>query len=204
MNPQFKAIWEVHQFFTSESISYVIIGGIALQWWGEPRFTRDVDVTVLVSLGEEAAVVKKILSAFSPRLSDAYKFALKNRICLVQSKEGYEIDISLGIPGYEKEVMKRSVECRLDKKHIVRVCSAEDLIIHKAVAGRPQDIADIEGIIIRQGKKLDIRYIRRWLKEFSYVLETQELLQRFEEPWKRLIGKKNKYAHRYKDFVIFC
>lgn len=189
MNPQFKAIWEVHQFFTSESIPYVIIGGIALQWWGEPRFTRDVDVTVLVNLGEEA-IVKKIFSVFSSRISKPIEFALKNRICLVRSKEGYEIDISLGIPGYEEEVMKRTVKCRLDKKHIVRICSAEDLIIHKAVASRPQDIADIEGIIVRQGKKLDIRYIRRWLKEFSYVLETQELLQRFEEPWKRLIKKK--------------
>jgi hypothetical protein len=189
MNPQFKAIWEVHQFFASESIPYVIIGGMALQWWGEPRFTRDVDVTILVNLGKEEVVVKKILSAFSPRISDAYKFALKNRICLVQSKEGYEIDISLGIPGYEKKVMKRSVECRLDKKHIVRICSAEDLIIHKAVAGRPQDLSDIEGIILRQGKKLNVKYIQKWLKEFSDILEMKELLERFEKPWKQLMEK---------------
>jgi len=187
MNLQFRAIWEIHQFFTEEQIPYVLIGGIALQWWGEPRFTRDVDVTILVNLGEEETVIKKILSAFSPRISDAMDFALKNRICLVQSKEGYEIDISLGIPGYEEEVIKRAIKCKLDENHNVRICSAEDLIIHKAIAGRPQDISDIEGIIMRQGNKLDSGYIHRWLKEISDVLGMKEILERFEKPWKQLM-----------------
>lgn len=48
MTIQFNAILEVHNFFSNEDIPYAIIGGIALQHWGEPRFTRDVDVTVLV------------------------------------------------------------------------------------------------------------------------------------------------------------
>lgn len=190
MNPQFRAIWEVHQFFTSENIPYVLIGGIALQWWGEPRFTRDVDVTILINLGNEETVIKKILSFFPPRIPNALAFALKNRICLVKSKENYEIDISLGIPGYEEEVIKRAVGCKIDKNRIVRICSAEDLIIHKAVAGRPQDISDIESIIIRQGKTLDSKYIRKWLKEFSDALEMSEILERFERHWKRLISRK--------------
>ncbi len=43
MNPQMKAIREVHEFMTARQIPYMIIGGIALQCWGEPRFTRDID-----------------------------------------------------------------------------------------------------------------------------------------------------------------
>ena len=61
----------------------------------------------------------------------------------VKSKEGYEIDISLGIPGYEEIVIERAVDCKLYKNYVVRICSAEDLIIHKAVAGRPQDLTDL-------------------------------------------------------------
>jgi len=187
MNLQLKAIKEVHQFFTSKDIPHVIIGGIALQWWGEPRFTRDVDVTILVPSGDEETVIKKVLSAFTPRISDALEFALKNRICLVKNKDGYEIDISLGVPGYEEEIMRRAVLCTLGKKISVRICSAEDLIIHKAVAGRPQDQSDIESIIIRQGKKLDIKYMRKWLKEFSQTLEIPEIRNRLEKPWKQLM-----------------
>ncbi|MEW6605922.1 MAG: nucleotidyl transferase AbiEii/AbiGii toxin family protein [bacterium] len=195
MNLQIKAAVEIHQFFTKADIPYAIIGGIALQHWGEPRFTRDVDVTILVDLGQEEATLKKILSIFSPRISDALEFALKHRVCLVQSREGIEIDISLGIPGYEQEVVKRAVECDLGSG-IVRICSAEDLIIHKAVAGRPQDLLDIDGVIIRQGKRLNVAYIRRWLKEFSRLLEMEEILQRFEEAWRRF-GKRGSVKNKY-------
>lgn len=187
MNPQLKTIREVHEFLTREGIPYALIGGIALQWWGEPRFTRDVDVTILVNLGEEEKVIKKILSVFSARIPGAMEFALKNRICLIKSKAGYEVDMSLGIPGYEEKVMSRAVKCKLEKGHIVKICSAEDLIIHKAVAGRPRDLADIESVIMRQGKKLDTAYLRKWLKEFSDALEMPEILERFERPLKELM-----------------
>jgi hypothetical protein len=52
MTPQLKAIMEIHEFLTREGIPYVLIGGIALQWWGEPRFTRDVDIAILVNSGD--------------------------------------------------------------------------------------------------------------------------------------------------------
>lgn len=154
---------------------------------GEPRFTRDVDVTVFVNLGDEAKVIKKIITVFSPRITNAFEFALKNRVCLVKTKEGYEIDISLGIPGYEEEVIKRAVECKLEKEYAVKICSAEDLIIYKAVAGRPRDIGDIEGIILRQGKRLDRDYIKKWLCEFSAMLEMPEIRERFEKLWNQLM-----------------
>lgn len=186
MNLQFKAAREVHQFFTSEKIPYVIMGGIALQCWGEPRFTRDVDVTILIPRGEEEEIIKKILSIFSPRISDALKFALEHRVCLVRSMDACEIDISLGIPGYEEEVMERAIEYDIGGGHMVRICSAEDLIVHKAVAGRPQDCADIEGIILRRGTLLHANYIRLWLKDFSRSLDIDEVLERFERPWKQL------------------
>jgi hypothetical protein len=101
MNLQFKAAWEIHQFLRKERIPCAIIGGIALQYWGEPRFTRDVDVTVMIPSSEEKKVLKKILSIFPPRIPDALQFALKNRICLIKNKDGCEIDLSLGIQGYE-------------------------------------------------------------------------------------------------------
>jgi len=67
----------------------------------------------------------------------------------------------------------------------VRVCSAEDLVIHKSVAGRPQDLRDIEGIIYRQGDRLDAGYIRSWLRQFGEILEAPEVEGRFEQIWRR-------------------
>ncbi len=186
MSLQFDAAWEAHQLFVKQGIPYAIIGGIAVQYWGEPRFTRDVDITILVALGEEEMTLRKILAVFSQRIPDALEFSLKHRVCLVQSENGCEIDISLGIPGYEEEVVKRAVESDLGNGNIVQICSAEDLIIHKAIAGRPQDLADINGVITRQGNTLDADYVRHWLRQFSLLLEMDEIIERFEEPWRRL------------------
>ena len=67
----------------------------------------------------------------------------------------------------------------------VRLCSAEGLIVHKVVAGRPQDVRDIEGIIYRQGDALDAAYVRRWLREFADLLADPEIQERFERPWRQ-------------------
>jgi hypothetical protein len=67
----------------------------------------------------------------------------------------------------------------------LNICSAEDLIIHKALAWRPQDLADIQGVIDRQGDRLDVRYIRSWLGQFSKALDDAELLERFERSFRK-------------------
>lgn len=44
--------------------------------------------------------------------------------------------MTLGLPGYEESVIARAVGYDLGGGRGVRLCSAEDLIVHKAVAGR--------------------------------------------------------------------
>jgi len=180
MNSHLSAILEVHRFLSARRIPYAIIGGIAVQYWGMPRFTRDIDVTVLVTLGGERAFLEDFLASFRPRIVDALEFAVQHRICLAMSSEGHEIDVSLGIPGYEEEVITRAVECDFGGGTAFMICTAEDLIIHKAMAGRPQDLADIEGVVIRQVSALNTTYIRQWLQKLSLLLEDEEVLQRFE------------------------
>lgn len=79
--------------------------------------------------------------------------------------------------------MQRAQSFKPAPRKIIRVCSAEDLIIHKAVAGRPQDLSDLQSVIYRNAEKLDLTYIRSWLKEFSLILEADEVLQHFEKAW---------------------
>jgi hypothetical protein len=40
MNQRESAAWEMHCFFDHLEVQYVIIGGLAVQHWGEPRFTQ--------------------------------------------------------------------------------------------------------------------------------------------------------------------
>ena len=57
----------------------------------------------------------------------------------------------------------------------------------KAVARRPKDIADIEGLLTTN-PDLDLDHIRHHLREFSSVLEMPEIQEDFE----RLLRRKRK------------
>jgi hypothetical protein len=183
VNRQFEAAWRLHAFLTARGIPYAIIGGLAVQRWGQPRFTRDVDLTVLLPPGSEASALNEIASEFPPRIADGVAFALEHRVLPVMVRGAAEADLSLGLPGYEEQVVARAVPYDLGEGRLVRLCSAEDLIVHKALAGRPQDVLDIEGIVARQGAALDADYVRRWLEELSRAAEDPEVIRRFERAW---------------------
>lgn len=188
MIQQFEAAWRLHQFLTRRGVPYAIMGGLAVQKWGEPRFTRDVDLTILIEPGEEEPVVREMAQAFEPRIEDAAAFALKNRILLLHVPGAADADVSLGLPGYEEGVIGRSVPFELDEGKVVRVCSAEDLVIHKAVSGRAQDLLDLKAVIARRRASLDVAYIRKCLKVFAELEYEPAIEERFEGPWRRLMG----------------
>jgi hypothetical protein len=187
MNEQERAAWELHVLLTRLGVPYAIIGGLAVRQWGEPRLTQDVDVTVMLPVENPQPLLDEIAASFSPRIPDVVEFARRHRVLLVRASNGVPLDISLGLPGYEEEVMARAVEWELEPGRVLRLSSAEDLIIHKAVAGRPQDLRDIEGIVYRQGSALDTDHIRRWLGAFAEVMAQPELPGHFETPWHRML-----------------
>ncbi len=181
----FAAALEVGNFLTHRKIPYAIIGGLAVQVWGQVRLTADADLSVAAPLTTGAApLVRLITGHFPSRSADPLDFAGKTRMVLITASNGVEVDISLALPGYEDQLFSRAVDYEIDPGKSIKLCSAEDLIIHKAVAGRPQDVIDIQGVVKRQGKKLDAAYIRRWLKDFSDVLANGDILERFETAWK--------------------
>lgn len=51
-----------------------------------------------------------------------------------------------------------------------------DLVVHKAFAARPQDWADIKGVILRQRGRLDWRQIWTELQDLAALKEAPELL----------------------------
>ncbi|MCS7178600.1 MAG: hypothetical protein RML46_11560 [Anaerolineae bacterium] len=184
MNRLIEAALELHEFLTRHAIPYAVIGGVAVQAWGEPRLTLDLDLTVMTPPEGAAALVHRLLERFVPRVPDPVAFARRTRVVLIRASNGCDVDISLGVPGYEEDLIRRAVDYEVAPGQTIRLCSPEDLIIHKAVAGRPQDLVDITGIVYRQGERLDVAYIRRWLKEFAAALEMPEIPERFERAWR--------------------
>ena len=48
---------------------YCFIGGLALQRWGEPRVTQDIDLTVFAGLGNEIPYIRELLQHYLPYAS---------------------------------------------------------------------------------------------------------------------------------------
>ena len=76
--------------------------------------------------------------------------------------------------------MQRAVTIAAGGKTL-RIISAEDLIVHKCVAGRPRDLEDVERILLRQRGLLNLDYIGSWLAEFSSLVDTHDILSLFEK-----------------------
>lgn len=155
---------------------FCFIGGIAVQCWGEPRLTNDVDITLLTGFGEEAPFIQKLLERFEARVEDPAEFALRNRVLLLKSETGVGIDVALAALPFERRCIKRSRLHVLSEEVSLRVCSAEDLIVLKAFAGRAKDWGDLEGLMLRQGERLDWNYVRKNLKPLLQAKESPETL----------------------------
>lgn len=174
MNKIFEAALELEAVCRAAGFQFCFIGGLAVQRWGKPRMTADVDLTVITGFGNEAPYVDALLAKLSARLSDARAFALRHRTLLLVTSNGVHADISLGAMPFEERAVERASPFEITATAAtatVTTCSAEDLIVHKAFAGRPKDWLDIEGIIERQRKLLDPDLI--W-SELSPLLELRD------------------------------
>ena len=90
------------------------------------------------------------------------------------------MDFVLAMPGYEENIITCAVKRDLGGFKIW-ICSAEDLIIQKAIAHRAKDWLDVEGVLVTQENKLDFIYIEDWVKQFAELLEEPEILGKYLE-----------------------
>lgn len=171
MNPILETALEVQRFCRARRWRFCFIGAIAAQRWGEPRLTQDVDLTVLSGFGSEPEFVDALLASFQGRIPDARDFALRHRVVLLQSASAVPIDVALGGIPFEERVVERSSPWEIGDDEPLATCSAEDLAVLKAFAGRGKDWLDIEGVVTRQGAALDVALI---LREVEPLLELKD------------------------------
>ncbi len=170
----------IAQALGRRGLPYMIVGGQAVLLYGEPRLTRDIDVTLGVAtehLGELLAVLEEL--CLRPIPEDAGWFVERTMV-LPASHEatGVRVDFIFSFTSYELNAIGRARKVRvLDQE--VHFASPEDLIIHKIFAGRPRDLEDVRAIVLKN-PGLDFAYIKTWLKDFDSFLEKNEFVRAFE------------------------
>jgi predicted nucleotidyltransferase len=187
MQEQLEALREVKVFLDRHRIEHLVIGGIANAVWGRPRATRDADFKVLLGDRTIDEFVALLSSEFQFRVVDTVGFVKATYVAPIYASNQVEVDLGLGFLPYEEEAIRKGVDIEVEGVSFL-VCTAEDLIVHKAISEREKDWSDIEGILIRQGKQLDQEYIREWLTQFAEALERPSLLARYESLRKQILG----------------
>ena len=67
---------------------------------------------------------------------------------------------------YQEQAVERAVVHVLDDGTTIRVLAIEDVIIHKLIAHRSKDAADVESILAT-AQDMDMTYLDHWLKEWG-------------------------------------
>ena len=174
-----KLIKKIGLALDKGKIPYMIIGGQAVLLYGEPRLTRDIDITLGADLDKLQAVLKLIGDIGLKPLVDPKAFPQKTMVLPCEDDNSdIRVDFIFSFSPYEQEALKRA---RVEKfgEIPIKFTSPEDLIIHKIIAGRPRDLEDVKGVLVKI-PDIDSNYIRYWLKEFTNALG-EPFLQRFNE-----------------------
>jgi predicted nucleotidyltransferase len=174
------ALNSVVQFLNQHDVPYMLIGGVANALWGQVRATRDADFKVSIGNRSIAEFRQLVSKQFSERQTTVPPHLQPPHIIHVWATAGVAVDFFVSIFDYELQAIEHAVGAVIEGVPI-RICTAEDLIVHKAIANREQDWIDIEGVLIRQHAKLDQAYILNWLRQFAAALETPDIVTRYEQ-----------------------
>ncbi len=152
-------------------LPYMIFGGQAVLLYGEPRLTRDIDVTLGVDTTHAAALQQLIAEMQWKILVDDVDEFLRQTFVLpvMDPQSNIRIDFVFSLSGYEREAIERASVVSIDGVE-VRFVSLEDLVVMKTISGRPRDLEDVAGVI-RKNRSFDRSYVEQWLAQFDTELD---------------------------------
>lgn len=151
-----------------------IMGGIALSFWKTVRATRDVDVLLAADERDLETLLQQLAAAgFRPKHSSGpVRLGGMEIIQLLYDPPGshiaVQVDLLVGKTDYHRTALDRRLPFELPGVDVeLAVLSCEDLILHKLLAGRIIDRADVVSLLRGNGETLDREYLARWARSLN-------------------------------------
>jgi len=146
-----------------DHLPYAIGGALALGVWGASRATNDVDISIFVER-ERWPTMFDALERAGVMIDRNEATRDFTRIGLYKGRLGkLAVDIFVSDHPQADEMLRR--------RQLVGgtyFISAEDLIVHKLIFGRPKDEIDLQRLVSARST-LDLDYVRRWLTKMLPV-----------------------------------
>jgi hypothetical protein len=176
-----KVLRNLTEWFSDAQLGAMVIGGVAASILGRPRATRDIDVLAMLAEDKWAAALHDAeRHGIAPRIEEPLEFARRTRVLLLRHVEsGIDIDLVLGRLPFEEQAIARGNIHDLGGIS-VKLPTVEDLLIMKAIAQRPRDLRDMEGLL-DANPDANVDAVRQWVREFSNAMTMPDLLEGFEK-----------------------
>jgi predicted nucleotidyltransferase len=186
-----KLLEKIAKAFEKEHIPYMIIGGQAVLLYGEPRLTKDIDITLGLDINELPRLRNIAFQiGLTLLVQNEEKFVRETMVLpTIHEPSGFRVDLIFSFSKYEQEALKRVNKIRIGS---IDACyaSLEDVLIQKTISGRPRDIEDIKAMILKN-PHFDIQYVNKWLQDFSQALNL-DFIDQFKMIYDEIIKNDNK------------
>ena len=176
-----RALADLTDWLDQAGFPAMIVGGVAASILGRPRATRDIDALAVAPDEHWSRLVASASThGILPRIENPLEFARRTRVLLLRHTESsIDIDVILGGLPFEAEALSRASVHDLGGVR-VRLPQVEDLLVMKAIAHRPQDLRDIEGLL-DVFPKANVERVRRFVREFATAAGIPDLPEEFEK-----------------------
>jgi hypothetical protein len=135
--------------FHAHGVRYLIVGGYAVIFHAQPRYTKDLDFFIKADPANARAIYAA-LAEFGARLQGIRPEEFADRSSFFRfGRDPRSFDILPDLPGVDFDsAWERRVEDVIDYATGLKAnfISRDDLIAAKLAAGRPQDLADVDAI----------------------------------------------------------
>jgi len=154
----------------------MLIGGQAVLLHGRPRLTEDIDITLTADPSRLNDVLEACATLKLQALPEDVELFVQQSFVLpvLHDETDIRVDFIFSSTPYEREAIDRAVMVEL-RGESVPFATAEDLIVHKLLAGRAIDLEDAAAVVRRKGSELDWRYVEKWVGQFSDVPGHEDL-----------------------------
>lgn len=160
-------------------VPYVLVGGMAVNYYGFPRATIDIDFLIALEDEQAASSLVGALKKLGFKLDErevGMARNLGNRFTALWPGTGQRLDFWLAKTKADKGVLKRGRTVKIFGVG-VKICSPEDLLISKLRIGRARDLEDALGIVHRQKGRLRVKRLIQRAEALGLARELRKLLK---------------------------
>lgn len=152
--------------FERRNVQYALAGGWAFSALVEPRATTDIDVLILLDPPSRETIQSLVSSVFTSAIIHSAPMKLRGisiwRCTGIRDNQEMVVDLLLADSAFLHSALVRRRQIVFGGQ-IVCVLTLEDLMVMKMIAGRLQDLADLEKIDARKAQlQIDWPYIEQW------------------------------------------